>query len=312
MLNDLSARLTRAVEQKKLKQKHIQDLQAVELELREQSDRLSTLGHQMEKEKVDVDKLEKLSLTALFYSVLGSREQQLDKERQELLAAQLAYQRLRHQVEFLKREQEDILRQVERLGDVESQYEILLSEKEHMLSQSDPVIASQLFELSEQIGSLNSEEKEITEAITAGDHVITSLEQVIDSLESAKSWGTWDMLGGDFIATAVKHSRIDDARSGINTVQEKMSQLTRELADVQQNVELSIDITEFTSFADFFMDGLIIDWIVQSKIVDSLERSKKAKDAVSEAVRKLEDLRKVSRKNYMQLQEKHRLLIENA
>ncbi|NLC11365.1 MAG: hypothetical protein GX767_03820 [Firmicutes bacterium] len=34
--------------------------------------------------------------------------------------------------------------------------------------------------------------------------------------------------------------------------------------------EINIDIGGFTTFADFFFDGLIVDWIVQSRINDSL------------------------------------------
>ena len=38
-----------------------------------------------------MDKLEGLSLTGLFYSVLGTKRERLDKEREEYLAAKLKY-----------------------------------------------------------------------------------------------------------------------------------------------------------------------------------------------------------------------------
>ena len=312
MLKDISARLTKIVEQKRLKQKLERDLHAVDVELREKSTRLTGLSSQLDKEKVDVEKLEHTSLTALFYSVLGSREQQLDKERQELLSAQLSYQKTKHQVEFLERDQEIIVQRLEGLADVESEYETLFSEKELLLRQSNQAVADKLFGLSEQIANLNSQKKEISEAITAGNRVISSLEQVVDSLENAKSWGTWDLLGGDLIATAVKHSKIDDARDGIDEVQAKMSQLTRELADIQKSADLKIDITEFETFADFFMDGLIFDWIVQSKIVDSLDRSKNVKDSILQLVNELEALKETAQNEITELQEEHAHLIEHA
>ena len=115
MLPELNARLTKVVEQKRLKVKLEQDLHAVEKEYLEKSTRLETLRTQLDKEKVDVEKLERTSLTALFYSVLGSREQQLEKERQELLSAQLLYQQTKHQVDFLERESDRLLHQLEEL-----------------------------------------------------------------------------------------------------------------------------------------------------------------------------------------------------
>lgn len=310
MLPELNARLTKVVEQKRLKVKLEQDLHAVEKEYLEKSTRLETLSTQLAKEKVDVGKLERTSLTALFYSVLGSREQQLEKERQELLSAQLLYQQTKHQVDFLERESDRLLHQLEELIKVDSEYALLLSEKERFLRQSNQSVARELVAVSEQIASLNSDIKEISEAITAGTNVILGLEHVIESLASAENWGTWDMLGGGFISTAIKHSRIDDARRSVNDVQTNISQFKRELADVQKNVVLQINIGELESFADFFFDGLIIDWIVQLKIVESLEQSKQANKVIAQAVKELENLKKVIQSKVSDLKGKRAQLIE--
>jgi hypothetical protein len=312
MLQELSARLSNIIEQKRLKKKLEQDLHATKTELRDKSVRLASLKAQLDKEKVDVEKLEHTSLIALFYSILGSREQQLEKERQELLSAQLLYQQTKHQVEFLEQEQNNLLQQLDKLQNVDSDYGLLLSEKERFLQQSNQTIASELLEFSEQIANLNSEVKEINEAIIAGNNVILVLEQVIESLESAENWGTWDMLGGGLIITAIKHARIDDARSGIDDVQIKMSQFTRELADVQKSIELKINIGELSSFADYFFDSLIVDWIVQEKIVDSLEKSKQAKRTISQVVKELENLERIGQDKIRNSQEKRASLIERT
>ncbi|HSL41943.1 MAG TPA: hypothetical protein VK897_00830 [Anaerolineales bacterium] len=312
MLPDLSSRLSKLVEQKRLKKKLEQDLQSVETELQEKSAQFATLEVQLEKENVDVKKLERTSLTALFYSVLGSREEQLEKERQELLSAQLRYQQMKRQVESLQQEQNSLRGRLDQLAGIESKYELLLAEKEGILRGSNQMVARELVELSDQMANLNAETKELTEAITAGNDVIASLKNVIASLESAEGWGTWDLLGGGVISTAIKHSRIDEARENIHDVQVRMSRFHRELADVREHVDLQIDIGEFTSFADYFFDGLIVDWIVQSKIVESLERSKQAKSLVAQTVKELEDHRMSAQNRKDDLQRKRALLIERA
>lgn len=43
----------------------------------------------------------------------------------------------------------------------------------------------------------------------------------------------------------------------------------KELADVDQRLHLSLEIGDFLTFADYFFDGLIADWLVQSKIQDA-------------------------------------------
>ena len=312
MLQDLSDRLSITIEQIKLKEKLERDLHSVEKELRERTAQYAAISEQLDKEKVDVEKLERTSLTALFYVVLGSREQQLEKERQELLSAQLLYQQTKKQVEYLEWQRNTLWQQLDKLAGIEVEYQALLSKKEQLLRQTDRVLARELIEYAEKIANLNAEVKEIAEAIAAGNDVISSLEQVINSLESAENWGTWDMLGGGLLTTAIKHARIDDAQNDINIVQKRMSHFTRELADVRPQVELGIDLGAFESFADYFFDGLIVDWVVQSKITDSVERAKKAKIKITQAVAELERLKKVTQNRMRDLQEKLAQIIEST
>jgi SepF-like predicted cell division protein (DUF552 family) len=280
--------------------------------LREQSARLKALSAQLDKEKVDVEKLERTGLTAMFQAALGSREQQLEKERQDLLSTQLLYRQTSHQVEVLKQEKESLRAQLEGMQDVDADYELLLADYERFLQASKQVTAHQFTEYSQQAAYLGAEVKEISEAITAGNDVIADLDQLIRSLVCAESWGIWDTLGGGLVSTAIKHSSIEDARSSIDNIQAKMSRFIRELADVRKDVELKIDIGEFESFADFFFDGLIADWIVQSRIVESLERSKKARVVVAQAVMELEGQKKSAQRKEADIRERQAQFLESA
>ena len=312
MLPDLSTRLSNAIEGKKLKKKLERDVVTIERELQESSFRLGTLGTQLAKEKIDVQKLESTSLTALFYSALGTREGKLEQKRQELLSAQLKYQQVKHQVEYLERELAYVCEQLDKLENVEAEYESLLSEKEAFLCGSNQEVASQLISYAEQIADLTSQEKEFSEAIRAGREVLSSLQGVLSSLESAQNWGTWDMLGGGLISTIGKHHRIDEARDGINEVQAKLNSFERELSDVGEQIQLGIDIGEFETFADYFFDSLIFDWAVQSKINQSLERTLKAKDVLSGVLEELETLEGSVQKELKVLQGKRAQIIERT
>ena len=280
----LNDRLAKAIEDKHLKTKLEGDLSAVEAELVEITAQVKALESQLEKERVDVERLEHTSLTTLFYQVLGSREEQLEKERQELLAAQLRYQQAKYRLEALSYDQETLARRLEALDGAEDDYQQALAEKEHTILASGQPAAGELLALSERIAELKAGTKEITEAIAAGKETLYALEEVIESLESAESWGVWDMLGGGILSSAIKHSRVDDARGRIAEVQAQMARFQRELADVQRSADLSITISEFERFADFILDGLIFDWVVQARIVDSLKRCQHSKRALTTAL----------------------------
>lgn len=312
MLRDLSTRLEKNFEQKRLKLRLEQDLLATQTALQEQTSRFETLSAQLDEEKIDVEQLEGRSLTALFSSILGDREQQLEIERQELLAAQLAYLQSKRQKEYLEREQDRLTQQLTSLGDVESHHEMLLAEKEKLLGQTNNEIAEELLFYSQQMARIRSDSNEISEALSAGESVISSLDHLIATLSSAENWGTWDLIGGGIFATAIKHSKIDEARNALHDVQIKMNQLTRELADVQTEVELQVEIDELLTFADYFIDNLITDWIVQSKIVNSLGQAKKAREDLIQGTKELKKLVRQKQDKINSLQDKRAQLIESA
>lgn len=299
MFSEISEQLAQVIEQKRLKEKTEMDLKQVKESLAEKTKTLETLKRQFQREQVDVEKLEKLSLASLFYTVLGSREQQADQERQEMLAAQLKYQQALRSLEDLQLDRERLEARLGELRSVDAEYSALLVRKEELLRRSRPEIAAELLHLTERIAGCQAETREIDEAIAAAKSVLPALERVIASLESAEGWGTWDMLGGGLFSTMAKHSEIDDARAAVAEVQTRMSRFNRELTDVQRSMELRIDIDQLDTFADYFFDGLIMDWVVQSKIQDSLDQARRAQSGITRAV---DDLRRLRNRVQAELQ----------
>ena len=125
--------------------------------------------------------------------------------------------------------------------------------------------------------------QEIDEAIRAGDKALIGLRLAQEKLSSAKNWGILDILGGGLITNMVKHSKINDASSYLREAKDSLRVFQRELKDIPDFTALEIDIGSFLSFADFFFDGFIADYMVQTKISD-------AKDKINEAIIRVESL----------------------
>lgn len=312
MYQEISNRLTNAIEKRRLRDKLKRNLGEVQDELEREATRLRALEDQLSKEKADLEKMERLSLSALFYTVLGSREEQTEKERQEFLAAQLQYQKAKFLLTSLESEHEHLNDQLDRLEDIDQEYAALLSEKEDLLRSADQEMERELAKIDEETANLKAETTELGEAIRAGKDVLAGLTRVSESLESAQSWGVWDMVGGGLLSTAVKHDRINQARAAVFEVQAQMNNFKRELADVDKSAELEVELTAFESFADYFFDGLIIDWIVQSKINNSLEQTRKAQKNVRKAIEELDELKARAKEDARALSEKRAALIEKG
>jgi len=231
--------------------------------------RLKELRAVLDKEEADVRKLEGLSLTAMFHQFLGSKEDRLNKERQEALMAKLGYDQCAHEVASLERDIENMEGRVAGIGDADAAYARALADKEARI---EGTARADVVRLTENLADLNADIKEVEEAVAAGVEVIAGLDEVIADFKSAGNWGIVDLIGGGIIITAVKHSKIDRAKAAIHEVQSRLGRFRRELEDLKTRPEvpLSVEISSFEKFADYLFDGLIFDWIVQSKISKSL------------------------------------------
>lgn len=134
------------------------------------------------------------------------------------------------------------------------------------------------------------ERKEIMEAIWAGEAALISLTEAGERLGSARNWGIFDMLGGGFITDFVKHSRMNDAARCMEEARRNLRIFQRELKDIQVSMEFSIEVNGFLSFADFFFDGLVADYLVQTKINEAREQ---VEDAIMHVSRLLEKLKTI-------------------
>lgn len=126
-------------------------------------------------------------------------------------------------------------------------------------------------------------QKEKREAIEAGQRALSSLYQAKENLNSAKNWGLWDMFGGGMISSLVKHSKMNRAKQDMEQAKYDLQNFSRELADVNGVYHLNIETEDFLSFADWFFDNIIIDWMIQDRI-------NKARDQVDEAIARVEDI----------------------
>ena len=126
-------------------------------------------------------------------------------------------------------------------------------------------------------------EKEKREAVEAGQRALQSLRYAQDNLNSAKNWGLVDMLGGSFLSTLAKHSKMDHAQQYMEQAKYDLQNFSRELSDVNMACNLHIETNDFLTFADFFFDGLVADWLVQDRINN-------ARRQVNEAIRRTEQV----------------------
>ena len=125
--------------------------------------------------------------------------------------------------------------------------------------------------------------REMKEAMDAGERALSSLRNAQRKLNSAGNWGLLDMFGGGLFSTIMKRSKMDDAQQLMEAAKSDLKRFQRELKDVNIPLDLRMEVGSFLSFADFFFDGFVADYLVQSKILE-------AKEQVSDAIIRVEQI----------------------
>ncbi|MFR0779264.1 MAG: hypothetical protein ACLSH8_06615 [Zhenhengia sp.] len=225
----------------------------------------------MEKEQLDVEKMSQTSLKTLFYKCLGTHDKQVAKEKEEALAAVLKYEGCKKSVDELMDKLSQLTNRHYEMSKVQDKLDALYEEKRRVMASFNMPEYAKIGQLEKEISFIRREIKELKEAITPGNMAINTLNEAIELLDSAGDWGTWDLLGGGLIADMMKHDKIDKAKQAILNAQTYVQRLQVELQDVNMSLDGSIQITGGAVFADFFFDGLIADWYMQSKISQSRE-----------------------------------------
>ncbi len=244
-------------------------LEDLNREITELQGKVGYLVKQVDKESEDIETLKKTGVKSLFYKVLGSKEEQLEKERQEYLEANLRYDEARKSLELLEYERNILEGKIKAMPSTRQRHQELLKIREKEIIASNPRLAAKINTIDAQITERQKMLYEVEEAMGVGRGANHLLEQVLVKLDQAVNWGQWDMTGRrGQMSGHMKHRQIDMAKDLAYKAKISLTQFEKELRDIYgpENFGLTVRIPTFSSFTDIFFDNLITDWIVQQKI----------------------------------------------
>lgn len=242
-------------------------------------------------EQDDVDKLEGRSLANYFYQIIGKLDEKIDEERKQAYAAKVKLDAAQRELAAVDWEIQEIQSQLQELVGCEAAYIAALESKRNAVKASGTPVASQILEIEERIVFLENQKKEIREAVSAGQSALGTADSVLSELEDADGWNTWDIIGGGGIITHMaKHGHLDEAQEKVEQLQGKLRRFKTELADINIQADMQVNIDGFLRFADYFFDGLFADWAVGDKISESQSSVQEVKNQINSALSKLSSM----------------------
>ena len=282
-------RLQSEIMEKQRTDAKLSDLFLQQSDLEKRTDELEKI---MRKEQDDVDRLNGRSLTAFFYRATGKMCEKLTKEEAEAYAAAVKYDAAKNELQAVNNDIEYCQRRLSDLQDCEQQYEKVLKEKTEQIKQSGVPEAGRIMQIENEIAFLENQQKEIQEAINAGNQAFYIAQKILEDLDSAKNWSTFDLMGGGLIADMAKYDKLNKVQDQIQDLQNALRGFRTELADVTERISgnLYVEIGDFLHFADYFFDGLFTDWMVYDKINDSRNRTMQTSDQIQKLLGQLNEM----------------------
>ncbi|MBX5437249.1 MAG: hypothetical protein IRZ33_08530 [Alicyclobacillaceae bacterium] len=280
--------------------------------LRREEELNSELRAQLTEEERTLAQEEGFSVQHLLHRLLGTHEDRVDEAKKQLVQIRMKLAWSNQALSRLRQEEEQLTERLRSLAGVDSLYEQLLADKEHRIRTLGGETGLRLADLAERQAQAQAQHKEVAEALQAAQEAMLALRTAAESLQKARNWGTVDLLGGGLITTAIKRSHMDDANAAAARAQNALNRLERELRDVRIPFQASLSSGGFLTFADYFLDGLVSDWLVQREIRDALAAVEHHQELVNQVVARLQAADQQLVRELETLAEERRRILEDT
>ena len=277
-INQELAAASQEIERAKRLDVMLKDIQEQQVQCQQAVDQAKAI---LAEEEQDVEEMERLSFASFIARIKGELKERTEQERREAVAAKARCDAASCNLADLEHRRQSLQSERGQLGDPQQKYQMLLREKENALVASGTGPATRLDEIGHRITALDIQLREVDEALSAGQNAALELEQMSNELAAAADWGTLDLMGGGVVSTKVKHDHMDQAKQRGEKACAALSRFRTELADVVFQHVPDIQLDDFTSFADYFFDGIFADLFVQEKI-------QRVQDSVTDALCEVE------------------------
>ncbi len=252
---------------------------------------VKSLLKKYQEEALDVDAMQKDSLSNTILKLVRRYEGKVNKETQEMLSAKLEYDKAADRVKQLTSERAELTSKIGELtADKKAFDEEYKKRVDTISSQVSSEVFSKYSELEDQQATLTKQLVETDEALFAAKRVIASAEIAVKHLEKADGWATYDIWGGGSIITHMaKYEYIDDAKSQLNGLSSLIRDFETELRDVNMyEVSGFTGIDSTTRAVDFWFDNIFTDLKVRDKIREDIHSVRKFINQVESICNKLE------------------------
>ncbi len=275
---------------------------------------LNSLQLKYEEEALDVENLSKESLSVMLMRLFGRYDDKLDKEKQEMIQAKLEYDKASERVRELTKDREELSLRISDLRRDKNLYNKVLEKREEELRrETTGEKAEQFNALEKEKAEAYKQITEIEEAISAATRAGQTVNRIIEYLNKADNWATYDVwFKGGIITHLNKYGNIDNAEAEYNRLHSQMRDLKRELKDVKMDSSINYTGVDTTTRAiDFWFDNIFTDLNVRDRVRSDMDQARKLSGGIQRVISTLQNKKAAQNKKIESIEHQKKELLLN-
>ena len=223
--------------------------------LRERSyaleDQLKERKLHLEYEEGDVAELESSNFKSLFYTVIGKKQEKLNREVDEAEAAKREYEAVAEELAAAQKAVRKAEAELRMLSNCEKEYDTAVREQSVMLKErlryADPKLLDRINGLEEEIAFCRKLQEQLALAIEEGEKAEYLAEAVLESLRQAADDSIHDR-------NMAMHEELDEAQARLESLQRQLERFNAYLRDREIQADMQIAFTGAARYMDILFD----------------------------------------------------------
>jgi hypothetical protein len=249
---------------------HLQRVQATQIQQRDTlRAEVGELERLVAKEKRDVERLRRTSLSSIFSSLRGDKEDRLTREQAQAEDAFVRLDGHRRRLAQMELRMHAVQLELADLHSAADDYQSALGAKEDTVHDVGGPLAAELTQIAGELGDLLATQREYDEAVVAGTEAEHVARAMLEHLSDAKETSTYDMVGGELFTDVVERGQLRDAERLGWELQQHLDRFAAELKDVGVTVDPKAPKVEIGGFMDMWCDNVFSDWAQHDRINQS-------------------------------------------
>jgi len=239
----------------------------------------------------EIESLESKSITAMFHSFIGNKEQRLEKAKTAYYETNLQCVDCKKDTDSLEYELGILSKKAGKLQEKQQELKSLLDVREEELKDEDSIQGKRLRKLLLEIQE-NDRRLQLTESIiNSGKLTMKKVSMTILALREASNLGQWEKTGKrrPKMRGYNRKRAINDAKQLANESIRALDNFEKDLATIGVKFQAEeLDLKSFNTILDVFFDNLIADFVFQQKAQKNLAALNRIMDDVKSAVETLQ------------------------